>query len=142
MKKTLLLSLMVFQVFQLFAQRGMDCRILDVAVHDKAFVSHFQINKSNDPLIIIDTNSYFTRCNFIHLETRVIKISHNYPQNVNVNKGSGKENRNKIIIYNVASKGKCFNISFWQPYGNANMILRIKLTKKKAKVKVISLGVF
>lgn len=142
--KTILLSFFFISLhsIQLFAQKSINCRILDAAIHNKVFIEHFHINKSDEPLIIIDTNSYFTNCHSIQLKQRAIKLSREYPQNVDINKGGGEENRNEIVIYNVVSNGKCFNISFWQPYGNANMILHIKLRKKKTKVKVISLGVF
>lgn len=145
MKSTILTLVAFVSYFLLNAQEreSFDCRILSGTVTSKEFIDHFHIKKSIDPLEIIDTNTYFRFCRLENLEGRIVKIDQEYPKNADVNKGSGKENRNKIVLYKLMRKGRYYYTSFWQPYGNANLVLRIKLKKnKKYRVKLISAGVF
>ena len=144
MKSTILTIVAIASFYLLNAQEreSFDCSILSGTIASKEFTDHFHIKKSTDPLEIIDTANYFGSCKLENLEGRKVAVGSKYPNNVDVNKGSGKENQHKIILYELKQNGRVYCVSFWQPYGNANLVLQIKLRKNKYRVKLISAGVF
>jgi|GEM_PF-2773187 len=131
--------------YALFGQTGQayDCIVLQKSIAFTEFIDHFYINKSKETLEIVDTSFYFVNCDEISkIGERPLVISRNYPLNVDVNRGSGIENKNKIIIYNVTKHKYNYKISFWQPYSNATLVLQVRLKKRHTKIKVLSAGVF
>lgn len=118
-----------------------DCILLQKSVESEIFKEHFNICKyNNETLTIIDTNNYF-KCSIFTECGRQVLLDTIYPSNIDVNKGSGIETKNIIVLFLKKEEGVTI-LSFWQPYTNGSLVLELRQKRNKVKVKTISYGVF
>ncbi|MBI5538537.1 MAG: hypothetical protein HY951_00625 [Bacteroidia bacterium] len=121
----------------------LDCVLLEKSFNTEIFKKHFFICKyPNEPLIIVDTNKYFSDCTLPLLCERKVRISRIWPTNVDINRGSSKETINLIILSDIKVNNGSYTIHFWQPCNNGSLILELRQKRQKIKIKTISYGVY